>query len=77
MEAFGSRRRVDSCTVQAALILVLASPENIKYFKGILYRDARLFEKCGHVPLLQWSDWWTKRPNGIDVETLLTVDTSV
>lgn len=76
IEAVASRRRVYYWTVSPGFIPTQKFPVHIMHYLGTVYKDATTLEKPRLIPLLQQSGDWCGRFYGIDVGTLLTLDTS-
>lgn len=69
-------RRVDSRTVPTGHVPLQTFVEHSMHFLESLYKYATLFEKCRYIPLSQWPDEWRRCFNVVDVDTLLTLDTT-
>lgn len=71
MEAHVLKRRVDTCTAPAGLVLLQTFAAHILHFLGTSYKHAIFPKTCRHPALLQLSDEWKGCLYSMDVDTLL------
>lgn len=71
-----SRRRAEKWTVPLGLISIQTCHVHTVHFTGNINSDAALFEKFCHIHLAEWCNIWCGHFYGMDVETLLALDTS-
>lgn len=76
MEAISSRIVTQSWEVPADLDPLQTFPVHIMHFVGNMYEDGALYEKCRHIPMLQWSEKWRGQFYIMGIKSLFALECS-